>query len=106
MDSRHILGGAANLRVCGDGVRRGWWGPCMWRWGLEGDGGVCVEMGEEGTERSPGSSELLPGRRRRGLWLILDHFFLWGGPVQRDGLERPEGQRVHKDVSIHMVGRF
>ena len=48
VDSRHILGGAANLRVCGEGVRRGWWGPCMWRWGLEGDGGVCVEMGEEG----------------------------------------------------------
>lgn len=66
-----------------------------------------MAMGEERGQKEPGTREsTTPRKTSRGLWLILDHFFPWGGPVQRDGLERPEGQRVHKDVYIHMVGRF
>lgn len=58
--------------------------PCpAWRWVRRGDGRNLAPR-----------SKLLPGR----LWLILDHFFLLEGPVQRDGLERPVGQKVRESV--------
>lgn len=62
--------------------------PCpAWRWVRRGDGRNLAPR-----------SKLLPGRLPRGLWLILDHFILLGGPVQRDGLESPVGQKVRESV--------